>query len=304
MISQSFLSLAPQIKFENSYRSDHSPVVLIFKTNEFKRGKGFWKFNNSLLTDKDYVKLIKEKICEVKLQYACLVYNRELIPEIDNDIISFTINDQIFLDILLMEIRGKTISYSTFKKKNASKRESQLEKEILILEQNLGEQSLPDITSKQNELENIRKERLKGQCLRSRSKWIEEGEKPSKYFTSLESKNFINKQIPKLVQEDETIIYDQDEILNETKNFYEKLYSKKTQEAGENFVKEKINQFDFPKLDTKELQYIEGPLIKTEVSNFLKKMKNDKSPGPDGFSSEFLKKFLERLGFLYNTGNK
>lgn len=27
-----------------------------------------------------------------------------------------------------MEIRGKTISYSTFKKKNASKRESQLEK--------------------------------------------------------------------------------------------------------------------------------------------------------------------------------
>lgn len=74
MISQSFLSLAPQIKFENSYRSDHSPVVL---TNEFKGGKGFWKFNNSLLTDKDYVKLIKEKICEVKLQYACLVYNRD-----------------------------------------------------------------------------------------------------------------------------------------------------------------------------------------------------------------------------------
>lgn len=71
------------------------------------------------------------------------------------------------------------------------------------------------------------------------------------------------------MQEDETIIYDQYEILNETKKFYEKLYSKITQEAGENFVKEKINQFDFPKLDTKELQYIEGPLIKTEVLNFL-----------------------------------
>lgn len=84
---------------------------------------------------------------------------------------------------------------------------------------------MSELTSKQNELQNIRKERLKGQCLRSRSKWIEEGEKPSKYFTSFESKNFINKQIPKLVQEDETIIYDQYEILNETKNFYEKLYS-------------------------------------------------------------------------------
>lgn len=149
-----------------------------------------------------------------------------------------------------MEIRGKTISYSTFKKKNANKRESQLEKEIQILEQNLGEQSLPDITSKQNELENIRKERLKGQCLRSRSKWIEEGEKPSKYFTSLESKNFINKQIPKLVQDDETIIYDQYEILNETEYFYEKLYSKKHRKL-EKILLKKINQFDFPKLDTR-----------------------------------------------------
>lgn len=36
LISQSLLSLAPQIVFENS-----SPVVLIFKTDEFKRGKGF-----------------------------------------------------------------------------------------------------------------------------------------------------------------------------------------------------------------------------------------------------------------------
>ena len=37
------------IKSENSYRSDHSPVVLTCKTNEFIKGKGFWKFNTSLL---------------------------------------------------------------------------------------------------------------------------------------------------------------------------------------------------------------------------------------------------------------
>lgn len=92
------------------------------------------------------------------------------------------------------------------------------------------------------------------------------------------------------MQEDKTIIYDQYEVLNETRNFYEKLYRKKTQELGENFVSEKFNQFDILKLDTKKLQYIECPIIKTEVLNFLWKMKNDKSPGPDGFSSEFYKK--------------
>lgn len=44
---------------------------------------------------------------------------------------------------------------------------------------------------------------------------------------------------------------------------------KKNTGSWRNFVKEKINQFDFPKLDTKELQYIDGPLIKTDVLNFL-----------------------------------
>jgi len=36
---------------------------------------------------------------------------------INNAEIQFTINDQLFLETLLMNIRGKTISYSTYKKK-------------------------------------------------------------------------------------------------------------------------------------------------------------------------------------------
>ena len=43
LISETFSTLAPKIYFENSYRSDRSPVVLCFKTNEFKKGKGYWK---------------------------------------------------------------------------------------------------------------------------------------------------------------------------------------------------------------------------------------------------------------------
>ena len=50
------------IKSENSYRSDHSSVVLSCKTNEFIKGKGFWKFNTSTLLDKDYIELTKKVI--------------------------------------------------------------------------------------------------------------------------------------------------------------------------------------------------------------------------------------------------
>ena len=134
------------------------------------------------------------------------MYNRNLISEIDNEMIQLTISEQTFLDIRLMEIRGKSISYSTFRKKKMLEKEKSLEQEIFHLEQNLSELVLPDLVSKQNELESIRKQKLKGQCIRSKVNWIEEGEKPFKYFTSLESRNFVNKQIQKLMLDDGTLI--------------------------------------------------------------------------------------------------
>ena len=40
-ISKSLLPMVISIKSANSYRSDHSPVVLTCKTNEFIKGKSF-----------------------------------------------------------------------------------------------------------------------------------------------------------------------------------------------------------------------------------------------------------------------
>ena len=37
------------------FRTDHSPVVLTLSTDYCKRGPGYWKFNTSLLRDKNYV---------------------------------------------------------------------------------------------------------------------------------------------------------------------------------------------------------------------------------------------------------
>ena len=116
---------------------------------------------------------------EVKVQYACPVYNFDNINLVNNSSIAFTINDQLFLDILLTEIRGKTISYSAFKKKNTMRKEADLEKEILLLEQSLNSENSATLAEKQHELENIRQNKLKGKLIRSKVKWIDEGEKPT-----------------------------------------------------------------------------------------------------------------------------
>ena len=121
-------------KIEFSYRSDHSMIVLELEFNPFLRGKGLWKFNNSLLYDKEYIDIVKQKIREVKVQYSALVYNFDNFDEIQDEDLQLTIHRQLFLETLLMEIRGKTISYSSYRKKEREKREKDLIKEIEFLE--------------------------------------------------------------------------------------------------------------------------------------------------------------------------
>ena len=129
------------------------------------------------------------------------MYNRDKIPSIENENLSFIISDQLFLDILLMEIRGKSISYSTYKKKKQKEREISLEKEIADIEQNLTHDKENILSKKQKELQDIRKHILRGQFVRSKAIWIDEGEKTSNYFLSLESRNYISKQVPKVEKE-------------------------------------------------------------------------------------------------------
>ena len=91
-----------------------------------------------------------------------MVYNFENIHEISNDDLHFTINSQLFLETLLMEIRGKTISYSSYKRKERDKIERDLLKDIDTLECNVNQASIQLLENKKQDLENIRKEKNKG----------------------------------------------------------------------------------------------------------------------------------------------
>ena len=65
-ISISYLIKDVTINIGNS--SDHSLISMTIELIETpKRGKGFWKFNNSLLTDIDYIQLVKNIITEIKV---------------------------------------------------------------------------------------------------------------------------------------------------------------------------------------------------------------------------------------------
>ena len=68
-----------------------------------------------------------------------------------------------------------------------------------------------------------------GNIVRSRAKWTDEGEKPTKYFLNLENRHYTNKIIPKLIKDEESSdeIINQEAILTEIETFYKNLYEQK-----------------------------------------------------------------------------
>ena len=142
-------------------------IILDISFVQFQKGKPFWKHNNSLLNDKDYIEIINNKIDKVKKQYALPVYNMDQINNIPGDQIQFVINDQLFLETLLMELRGKSISFSSYKKKASEKKEKELISSIEYLEGNLSSANLDEIEILKEELQNVRKSKMQGFLVRA-----------------------------------------------------------------------------------------------------------------------------------------
>lgn len=298
LISESLMQSVKNTTIGSSYRSDHSIVILDLNLTNFNHGKSFWKHNNSLLIDPDYLKQINKKILDTKLQYALPIYNLDEIDNIPNEDIQFTINDQLFLDTLLMEIRGEAISYASFKNKQRNKRENTLIKQIEKIENNLADSNAEQLENLKTELYDIRNEKLKGYMIRSKAQYIDKGEKPTKFFCGLEKHNYTSKVITQLEKYDGSMIRDQNEILKETEIFYKNLYENKDNMLENVDLHDLMKDTEMNTLTMEEAEKLEGQLTYKEISEVLLNMKHDKSPGMTGFTAEFFKVFWRQLGFF------
>ena len=117
LISENLVKSIKNANIKTGYKTDHRLITLEISFNENIPGRGYWKFNSSLLQDKEYVNQVKKVIKETTETYAVPIYIREKVQDIKASEIQFIIDDH-FLEVLLMNIRGKTISYGSWKKRN------------------------------------------------------------------------------------------------------------------------------------------------------------------------------------------
>ena len=133
----------------------------------------------------------------------------------------------------------------------------------------------------------------KSLIIRSRVRWLEEGERSSKYFCNLEDRSWQKKNIYSIRDDEGNIILDQASILQNIHNLHSRLYSNRNSSQNEVLDNEAfLNLIDTPKLSDDENDILEQPLSKQELLDVIKTMKTNKTPGYDGLPIEFYIVFL------------
>ena len=129
------------------------------------------------------------------------------------------------------------------------------------------------------------------------TKWIYEGEQNSKYFCNLEKRRFVHKAMCFIQKDDGDIIHDSNLITQEVQTCYVNLYASREN----NIIHCNIDHINTPTLSQEESDILEGPITLQEALSSIKQMKNDKSPGSDGFTAEFFQILFHRLGYIYGS---
>ncbi len=145
------------------------------------------------------------------------------------------------------------------------------------------------------QLDDYYKNKSKGYQIRARAKWVEEGEKSTKFFLNLEKSRQSSNCIDSLQGDDGIYVYSDAEILKLAKTYYAELHNDKSfsDEEVDDFFNSVIPE---NQLDDYSKQQCEGLFSIDECFNAVTKIKKNKSPGLDGISIEFYEKFWPLIG--------
>ena len=322
LISNSLLPFIKKSSIISGCYSDHSPIILDIDFSKFQRGKGFWKLNNSLLSDPDYIDLIKDTIKKTTCQYSVIDNDPNFIQKLSREefdafasshtpeslqTLDLVINNELFLDTLLMEIRRTTIKYSSQKKKKRITQQKLLMHDIETLNQLVQSQQIPDIDAvnelneKKNALEKILDYEAEGAFIRARTNYRIDGEKPTKLFCALETQNGVQKYVSQLIKinnNEEITLTDQKSIELEICDFYRDLFRCKDNQLNHQSIDHFLGPescHSIKKLSLAQKNGMKGTLTLEELTRYLKKTKNNVAPGSTGFTNEFFKFFWRDL---------
>ena len=277
LIEQGLANKVEQAKYEYGYKMDHMMMEIQVKLGTHKRGPGYWKFNNNLLHDHKYVQHTNEIIEEAKVKY------KQNTPDI---------MWSCLVDKVTRWSKEKSISNAKERKRKYNilvKKLSSCEKMVQEGRTDLAQTCREYI----NEIENYIELQTQGAIFRSKAKYTNEYEKNTKFFFSLEKKNYNKKVMSKVKKNDGTLVNDQEGILREQYQFYQELYKKDEKVCFR--LKHKIGST----LTAEQRSMVDEEITMSELDEAVKSFKANKTPGNSGLTAEFYQFFWSRIREVY-----
>jgi exonuclease III len=273
------------------YMSDHACTTLTLRVPDGERGKGFWKYNSQLSSYPELKQQIEEVI-------------EKTIEENQG------IDDCLLWDLMKCKIRGVCIGLAA--QKNRKKKEElwKIEKNIKVLEEEIQgyiqEGKEERMIETQHILEQYKTDRdkiisdkVEGDAIRCKISWHEEGHKASKMFLNLEKTKGESKTIRTLKDNNGKTVTGVKNILKLEEDFYKNIYKSKTgkqdHQTRENEAEIWKSSKNGPRLLENEHPYLTTTISEQELWEIIKTSPLKKSPGTDGFTTEFYQEFWPQI---------
>ena len=245
--------------------SDHRALILEIPFTKVEKGPGYWKLNASILEDPSFLDLAEEVIDNAALDFA-------------------SYGDRELWEIMKIKLKDSAMAFSRAKAYNRNN--SLKNKAILVETLRRNNPEDPEIQAIENEINSIAQSEIQGQIIRSKINWAEKGEKSTKFFLNLEKIRQKQNTIS-AVQHNNSIVTSTPEIMKALKEFYTNLYAQKKISFDDIHVF--LESLKNKTLSQDDVSACESPLTYDDFKKVIANLKNQKSPGTDGFGPEFYK---------------
>ena len=283
LISDALMPNISNVDIAPSFLSDHSIPNMMLSSN-LTRGPGFWRLNTSLLDDKDYQQEMVDIIQE------------QTQKDYDSDILRW--------EMIKLYVRMGTIQFASSRSKSIENKLRIYEQKVSTFEKQLDnnefdteifseEQILKRIEELKSEIQIIMDYKTAGAVIRTRSDWLEFGEKSSKYFFNLEQNIAARKNRFKL-RDNTGITSDPKRILEIQRSYYAHLFKSSNTKIDEEY----LASAELPTITNEQQELCNRDINLIEIKEAIEGMKNNKSPGSDGIPIEWYKTFWENIKWL------
>ena len=273
--SNNLLPFLNNSKMQHISSTDHKMVSAFFQIDSFPRGPGRWQFNDSLLDDDYFLLHLTDFITSFKIEL-----NKQ----------DF-LDKRLYWDILKVSIKDEVMAYSRMK--HIEKVNNNLDSEIENLNKNLIlDPNNQDIIKNLNRItqkkELIDISTCRGALKRSKVKFIEEGERNTKMFLSIEKNRQSNSTIRSVFDSENNLTFSPSLILHEISKFYKTLLNPEDNPTDDPLPLDIfIKDSRFPTLNEIQRELVDSPLVITEFEKALHRLNKDSSPGIDGLTPLF-----------------